>query len=149
MTHRISMMHRAWLLAAMVLLGALGLAFAVVPGAVLERMGLDAPERVLAIIRVGSSTLLAETIVVGIALRSGSWTAIRLVTILLVAHFTIETVVRVVSFSWGESDSLVAAVPQAVIAAGLGLELVRQRRAGRTASAEGLGARDVASAQSS
>ena len=121
--------HAVLLLASMLLLGGLGLLFAIAPGAVPERMGWSASDQVLAMIRVASAPLLAEAAVVAIALGSKSREGIWLVTILLVVHFTTETVLRTVNFAVGASDTLLTAVPQALLAAGMVLVLVRGRSA--------------------
>lgn len=122
--------HAVLLIASMILLGGLGLLFAIAPGAVPERMGWSASDEVLGMIRVASSGILAEAAAVAIALGSRSREGIRLVTILLVVHFTTETVLRTVNFAVGASDTLVTAVPQAILAAGLAIALVRERSAG-------------------
>ena len=118
-------LHTFLLIASMILLGGLGLLFAIAPSAVLERMGLSASDQILGVLRVASAPLLAETAVVAIALGSKSREGIWLVTILLVVHFTIETALRAVNFAIGASDTLVTAVPQALLAAGLVTVLVR------------------------
>lgn len=130
MTDRISAAHRLWLWMALVLLGALGVAFLAAPGALMDQLGMDGSARATGVFRVASSVLIAEAVIIGLALRSGSWSQTRYVTYLLAIHFTVETVVRLVVFAMGESGSLVAAIPQALIAAGLVFEINRRRRPG-------------------
>ncbi len=91
-------LHMTLLIASMILLGGLALLFAIVPGAVLARMGVSVGDQVPGILRVGSAPLLAEVVAVAIALGSRSRESIRLVTILLVIHFTAETALRTVNF---------------------------------------------------
>lgn len=79
-------------------------------------------------IRVAGSVLLAETAIIAVAVRSREPSEIRLVTLLVVMHFTIETFVRVFSLAVGESDNPVAAIPQAVVAIGLALQLRTMRQ---------------------
>ncbi len=135
-------LHMTLLIASMILLGGLALLFAIVPGAVLARMGVSVGDQVPGILRVGSAPLLAEVVAVAIALGSRSRESIRLVTILLVIHFTAETALRTVNFGAGVSDTLLTAAPQAILAAGLAMVLVRGSSAdtlvaGRDRSADG------------
>jgi hypothetical protein len=130
MKHHLSMLHVACLLGSAALLCAVGLLWAFAPGTVLELMGLQAADRLMGVLRVGSAPILAEVTLIGIALASRSWFAIRLVTVLLIVHFTAETVLRTVNFAIGDSDTLVTAVPQAVLAVGLGWALIRHRHKG-------------------
>lgn len=125
MKRPVGTLHTLLLLASMILLGGLGLLFAIAPGAVPERMGWSASDQVLGMIRVASAGVLAEATVVAIALGSRSREGIRLVSILLVVHFTAETALRTVNFAVGASDTLLTAVPQAILAVGLVMALVR------------------------
>lgn len=135
MTDRISPTHRSWLAASMLLVGVLGAVFLLAPDLLAEQLELGASDRAAGVLRVASSVLLAESIVVGMALRSGSWSGTKYVTYLLVIHFAAETLIRLAVFSMGESGSLAAAIPQAVLAAGLGREVYRRR--GRSLNAVG------------
>lgn len=125
---RIGLSHRVFLWASLVLLTALGMAFLFAPGALLEQLGIETSERAEGVFRVASSVLIAEAVVVGLAIGSGLWSETRYITYLIALHFTLETVIRVAVFAMGESESLVAAIPQAIIAVGLLLEIVRRRR---------------------
>ena len=118
-------LHTLLLFASMILLGGLGLLYAIAPGALPERMGWSASDQVVGMLRVASTPMLAEAAAVAIALGSRSREGIRLVTILLVVHFTAETVLRAVNFAVGSSDTLLTAVPQAILAVGLAAVLVR------------------------
>ena len=124
----ISKVHIAWLIAASAILLVLGLLFAVSPSATLERIGVETSDRLAGMIRVAGSVLLAEAAIIAIADRSRTPREIRLVTLLVVMHFTIETFVRVFSLAVGESDNPVAAIPQAVVAIGLALQLRTMRK---------------------
>lgn len=124
----ISKVHIAWLIAASAILLVLGLLFAVSPSATLERIGVETSDRLAGMIRVAGSVLLAEAAIIAIAVRSRKPSEIRLVTLLVVMHFTIETFVRVFSLAVGESDNPVAAIPQAVVAIGLALQLRTMRK---------------------
>ena len=129
MSDRIGSLHRFWLWASLVLLGALGVIFLVAPGALMDQLGVDTSERLTGVFRVASSVLIAEALIVGYAIRSGSWSETRLITYLLAIHFAVETVIRVAVFALGESESLVAAIPQAVIGVGLLVEIRRRQEA--------------------
>jgi hypothetical protein len=127
MTDRIGASHQVLLWGALLLLTALGLAFLFIPDVLLDRLGIETSEQANATFRVASSVLIAEALIVGLALRSGLWSQTRYVTYLLAIHFTIETVIRITVFAMGESSSLVAAIPQALIAAGLLYVIYRRR----------------------
>ena len=124
----VSKVHIAWLIAASAIFLVLGLLFAVSPSATLERIGVETSDRLAGMIRVAGSVLLAEAAIVAVAVRSREPIEIRLVTLLVVMHFTIETFVRVFSLAVGESDNPVAAIPQAVVAIGLALQLRKMRQ---------------------
>jgi hypothetical protein len=132
MTDRIGTLHRILLWASLLLLAALGTAFLLVPDTVLSQRGVEGLDGASGVFRVASSVLLAEAVVIALALRSGSWSETRYVTYLLAIHFTVETAVRIALFATGDSGSLVAAVPQAVIATGLLFEISRRRAASAT-----------------
>ena len=119
MVDRMGTWHRFWLWASCVLLGVLGFAFLFAPNVLLEQLGVEGSARISGVFRVASSVLIAEAVVVALALRSGLWSETRYITYLLAIHFTVETVIRASVFALGESNSLVAAIPQAAIAAGL------------------------------
>lgn len=123
----ITSVHRGLLWAGVVLLAFIATIFVLAPGAVLERMDAQASDRALDVIRVASSAVMAEVLVVVLALRRGSIESMLLVSYLLVAHFAAETVIRMVVLAEGRG-SAAAAIPQAVIAIGLVAELVRRRR---------------------
>lgn len=127
MVDRIGRSHRVFLWASLVLLTALGIAFLFAPDALLEQVGIETSDRTAGVFRAASSVLIAEAVVVGFAIRSGLWSETRYITYLLAIHFTLETVIRVAVLAMGESDSLVAAIPQAIIAVGLLVEIVRRR----------------------
>lgn len=80
MSDRIGSLHRFWLWACLVLLGALGVIFLVAPGALIDQLGVDASERLTGILRLASSVLIAEAVIVGFAIRSDSWSETRLIT---------------------------------------------------------------------
>lgn len=119
----VSKAHIVWLIAGAALLTVLGLLFAVAPGGVIDQIGIEGSDRLSGLIRVAGSVLLAEAFVVSLAVRSRNPIEIRLVTVLLVVHFAIETVIRIISLSMGESDNPIAAIPQAAICIGLALQL--------------------------
>lgn len=127
MTDRIGALHTVLLWGALVLLAALGLAFLFIPDVLFDQLGIEASEQANGTFRVASSVLIAEAVIVGLALLSGLWSQTRYVTYLLAIHFTIETVIRVTVFAMGETNSLVAAIPQALIATGLLYEIYRRR----------------------
>jgi hypothetical protein len=123
----VSKFHIAWLIAASAILLVLGLLFVIAPSATLERIGVETSDRLAGMIRVAGSVLLAEAAIIAVAVRSREPIEIRLVTLLVVIHFTIETLVRIVSLAIGESDNPIAAIPQAVVAIGLALQLRTMR----------------------
>lgn len=127
MTDRIGGFHRVLLWGSLLLLAVLGMAFLFVPDVLFDQMGIEGSERANGVFRAASSVLIAEAVIVGLALRSGLWSQTRYVTYLLAIHFTVETVIRIAAFAMGESNSLVAAVPQALIAVGLLFEIFRRR----------------------
>lgn len=124
----VSKVHIAWLIAASAILLVLGLLFVVAPSATLERIGVETSDRLAGMIRVAGSVLLAEAAIIAVAVRSREPIEIRLVTLLVVMHFTIETLMRIVSLAIGESDNPIAAIPQAVVAIGLALQLRTMRQ---------------------
>lgn len=127
MTDRIGTLHRVLLWAALLLLTAIGLAFLFIPNTVLGQVGIAGSEQEFGVFRAASSVLIAEAVIVALALRSGLWSETRYVTYLLAIQFTVETVIRVAVFAIGEGSSLVAAIPQALIAVGLLFEISRRR----------------------
>jgi hypothetical protein len=127
MTDRIGTLHRALLWGSLLLLTALGMAFLLIPDTLLSQFGIAGSDRASGMFRVASSVLIAEAVVVVLALRSGLWSETRYVTYLLAIHFTVETAIRIAVFAMGESSSLIAAIPQALIAAGLLYVVFRHR----------------------
>lgn len=127
MTDRIGTLHRVLLWAAMLLLTGLGMAFLFIPNTVFGQVGIAGSEQAFGVFRAGSSVLIAEAVILVLALRSGLWSQTRYITYLLAIQFTVETVIRIAVFAMGESSSLVAAIPQALIAVGLLFEIARRR----------------------
>ena len=130
--------HRILLGLSALLLGGLGVIYVSAPGLMLDRVGAETDGPVMAMLRLAGSAVLAEAVAVVIALVTQHPAVVRVVSVMLVVHFGVETIVRIVSFASGESSTLITALPQAVIAAGLSMVLVRERVG--VASADSVGA---------
>ena len=128
MTDRITPLHRALLWASLLLLAALGTVFLFAPDVLMDQLGIAGSDRANGVFRVASSFLLAEAVMVAVALRSGSCSETRYFSYLLGVHFALETVIRIATFAMDESGSLTAAIPQVLIAAGLAIEIARRRQ---------------------
>ena len=138
MTPPTSTAHRVLLGLSAVLLGALGVLLLAVPAVLADRVvDTETPGALSAMLRIAGAALLGEVTAIVLALRSRSAAVVGVVSLMLIVHFTVETVARIGSYISGESSSLMAAVPQALLAIGLAFALGHARnRSSRPVAAE-------------
>jgi len=126
MDNKISTSHRGLLWLATITGTVFGLAYFLVPGPATETLGIFAPD--LLAIRTIGGFLLAEAVGAWLALRSGQWNEVRIVTFYLITWNILNslTLFSAIIFA-GEALAL---LPNAILTAvlGFGLAFVAWKR---------------------
>ena len=119
MDNKISTFHRGLLWLAAVTGTVFGLAYFIAPGPATATLGIDAPD--LLAIRTIGGFLLAEAVGARLALRSGQWNEVRIVTFYLITWNILNslTLFYAIIFT-GEAAAL---LPNAILTAVLGFGL--------------------------
>ena len=119
MDNKISAFHRGLLWLATITGAVFGVAYFLVPGPGTATLGIDAPD--LLAIRTIGGFLLAEAVGAWLALRSGQWNEVRIVTFYLITWNILNslTLFHAIIFG-GEAMTL---LPNAILTAVLGFGL--------------------------
>lgn len=127
MKNQISKLHRGLLWLATITGVLFGFAYFLAPGQATETLGIDAPD--LLAIRTVGGFLLGEAVGAWLALRSGQWTEVRIVTIYLLTWNILNSLALFYAILF--AGQALALLPNAILTAVLGFGLafvVWQRR---------------------